>query len=106
MQSRDLERLELGGTPQAHLELTIHYLPGKREELLVSVQSVMQEPQDGASTRKGKKPKMKRVQVLAPHYVSESTVARFDTLVREAASSNTGVVDFNALSSQPPIPPT
>lgn len=105
MQSQDLERLELGGTPQAHLELTIHYLPGKREDLLVSVHSVMQEPQDDAANRKAKKAKFKRVQVLAPHYVSESTIARFDALVREAAASNAGVVDFNALTSQSSIPP-
>lgn len=105
MRPQDLERLTLGGTPQARLELTVHFIPDNREELLVSVHSVMQEPQDDAASRKAKKAKFKRVQVLAPHYVSESTIARFDALVREAAASNPGVVDFNALTSQPSIPP-
>lgn len=89
----DLERLTLGGTSAGRLEVNVHFIPGHREDMLLSVECVQEVPEDPkkaakAAAGKGdpKKVKMKttREDVLAPHFVPASWIDRLDTMFAQS----------------------
>lgn len=109
----DLERLALGGAADGRLQVRVHFIRGQREDMLVSVESVIEVPEDAekaakAAAGKGdpKKVKMKvnREEVLAPHFVPAAWIDRLDALFAQSLTNalDASSGDLKGVEFRPP----
>jgi hypothetical protein len=96
LQPGDLANLVVGGDRDARLEVTVHFISGSPDDILLSVETVTEE--DEQPTKKGaepdpKKRKVHRHDVLAPHFVARSVLDRLDALRKASPAGSDGLTE-------------
>ena len=94
LQASDLASMVIGGSQDARLEVTVHYVPTSPDDILLSVETVtekVEEPAKKGAEPDPKKKKVHRHEVLAPHFVARSVLDRLDALCKASSAGSDGL---------------